>query len=105
VAVGIQRRLSQQLSLRAGYTFNQNPINNDEAFFNLASALIYQHMISAGATYELSDVWAINLAYSHMPDISRTGPVILPGVGAVPGSSVSNSINTHFLSFGVSARF
>ena len=104
LAVGVQRRWSERIYLRAGYTFNQNPIKNDEAMFNLASPLIYQHMISLGSSYELTPNIALNAAYSHMLANTRHGPVVLPGVGAVPGSSVSNELDAHFLSFGILIR-
>ncbi len=103
-SLGVQRQVSEKLALRAGYTYNQNPIKNSESFFNIASVLIYQHMLSAGATWNVSDRLAVNMAYSYMPQISRTGPVVLP-VGAIPGSSVTNTLSTHFLSLGVAARF
>jgi long-chain fatty acid transport protein len=104
LAVGVQRRVSEQFYLRGGYTYNQNPVADSEAFFNIASPLIYEHMISVGASYELTRTTAINVAYSHMLENSRTGPVVLPGVGAVPGSSFTNQIDAHFFSFGITMR-
>ncbi len=103
-ALGVQRQVTDRLAVRAGYTYNQNPIKNSESFFNTASPLIYQHMISAGTTWNVNERFALNFAYSYMPQISRTGPIVLP-VGTIPGSSVTNTISTHFLSFGVAARF
>ena len=104
-SLGIQRQVTESLALRAGYTYNQNPVKNSESFFNTGSPVIYQQMISVGGSWNVSDRFSVNAAYSHMPQISRTGPIILPGVGAVPGSSVSNTVSTHFLSVGVTARF
>lgn len=104
VAVGVERRLTDRIDLRAGYSWNQNPIRNGEAIFNIASPLIYQHLINGGATYRLTDKTLVSVAYSYVPPIKRVGPFITPG-GAIPGASVSNSLEGHFLSFGVSTRY
>ncbi|MCA9069414.1 MAG: outer membrane protein transport protein, partial [Planctomycetaceae bacterium] len=105
LAAGVQRRLTQQILLRAGYTYNQNPVKNSEAFFNIASPLIYQHMVSAGATLELTEKMDFNVAYSYLADISREGTVVLPGAGTIPGSSFTNNLSAHFLSIGISSRY
>ena len=104
LSLGAQRKISDQIYLRAGYSFNQNPVADNEAFFNIASPLIYEHMISAGASYMLNEKLAVNVAYSYMFENSRQGPVVLPGIGPVPGSSFTNEVNVNFLSFGVVLR-
>lgn len=103
-ALGAQYQWNDRISLRSGYTFNQNPISNGESFFNVASPLIYQHMLSSGASLSLSESTACHIAYSYMFENSRTGPLYTPGLGAVPGSSIENILDGHFLSFGISLR-
>ncbi|MCC9645162.1 outer membrane protein transport protein [Rhodopirellula sp. JC740] len=103
MAFGAQRAIGERIYLRGGYTYNQNPIRNSEAFFNLASPLLYEHMLSVGGSYKLNDCVAVNVGYSHYFENSRTGAVILPA-GAVPGSSVTNRLSADFLSFGIVMR-
>lgn len=103
-ALGAQYQWNERISLRTGYTFNQNPISNSESFFNVASPLIYQHMISTGSSLAISDSTSCHIAYSYMFENNRTGPLYAPGIGAVPGSSIVNTLDGHFLSFGVSLR-
>ncbi len=103
-AFGAQYKCNDRVSLRSGYTFNQNPISNDEAFYNVASPLIYQHMISTGASLVMSESTSCHVAYSYMFENTRSGTLYAPGIGAVPGSSVDNILDGHFLSFGVSLR-
>ena len=105
VALGAQRRLTERLYLRGGYTFNQSPIKNSEAMFNLAAPLFYQHMLSTGASWMLSDAITVNLAYSYFLPSDRTGPIVLPGVGVVPGTEVSQRLDAHILNFGLTARY
>ncbi|MGV3486110.1 MAG: OmpP1/FadL family transporter [Planctomycetaceae bacterium] len=101
LALGAQRALGERTFIRGGYTYNQNPIKESESFFNIASPLIYEHMLSVGGSYKLNHKLALNVGYSHYIENSRTGPIVLPGVGAIPGSSVTNEMSANFLSFGV----
>ncbi|EMI23237.1 OmpP1/FadL family transporter [Rhodopirellula europaea] len=101
IAVGAQRSIGERLVLRGGYSYNQNPIRESESFFNMASPLIYEHVLSMGGSYNLNEKVAVNLAWSHYFENTRTGAVILPGVGAVPGSSITNRLSADFLSFGI----
>ncbi len=104
VALGVQRKFGDKLYLRAGYTYNQSPIRNSESFFNTASVLFYEHMLSCGLSYQLQEKVAVSVAYSHYFENSRTGPIVLPGVGPVPGSSITNTMSADFVSFGVVMR-
>lgn len=104
VAMGVQKKFGEKLYLRAGYTYNQSPIRNSESFFNTASVLFYEHMLSCGMSYQLHEKLAVNLGYSHYFENSRTGPIVLPGIGAVPGSSITNTVTADFLSIGVVMR-
>ncbi len=101
LALGAQRQLSDRVYVRGGYTYNQNPVADSESFFNIASPLIYEHMLSVGGSYKLNDKLAVNVAYSHYIENSSTGPIVLPGTGAIPGSSVTNNLSADFISFGV----
>lgn len=104
VALGAQREVTDLLTLRAGYTYNQNPVKNSEAFYNVASPLIYEHMVSGGASLNFSESLAANLAYSYMFENTRSGQIVLPGVGTVPGSTLDNIMDGHYLSFGLTVR-
>jgi len=79
-------------------------VRNRESFSNIASPLIYEHVLSIGGSYQLNEKLAINLGYSHYLENERVGPVVLPGVGVVPGSSITNELTANFLSLGVVMR-
>ncbi|QDT03418.1 Outer membrane protein transport protein (OMPP1/FadL/TodX) [Rubripirellula lacrimiformis] len=104
LALGAQRSINDRIYLRMGYTYNQNPIQNNESFFNLASPLIYEHMLSAGGSFKLNDKVSLNAGYSHYFENAVTGPIIQPGTGALAGSSVTNTMSADFLSFGILMR-
>ncbi|MBC7820309.1 MAG: outer membrane protein transport protein, partial [Planctomycetaceae bacterium] len=47
-AVGVQYRVNQKLTARAGYNFNQNPIQSGAAFTNAVTPLIQDQNVAAG---------------------------------------------------------
>jgi long-chain fatty acid transport protein len=104
-ALGIQRKVNEIVTIRGGYTYNQNPVKNSEAFYNIASALIYQHMLSGGFTIAPNDCVSFNAAYSYMFENTRSGQIILPGIGPLGGSTIDNSMYAHFASFGITTKF
>lgn len=104
LAAGIQHHVGELLTVRGGYTYNQNPISNAESFFNMGSPVIYEHMFSGGASLNFSESFSANLAYSYYLENDRTGPIVLPGIGAVPGSSLTNELSAHIFSFGFTMR-
>ena len=65
VALGAQYQMADALSVRVGYSWNENPIPNSQATTNAASPLIIQHMLSAGASYQVTDAFFLSVAYMH----------------------------------------
>jgi long-chain fatty acid transport protein len=104
IAMGAQRRVTDRCDVRLGYTFNQNPIQDSESFFNIPTPLIYDHMVSAGASYALCESVILSVAYSYMLPSERVGPIVLPAIGPIPGSSVTNELDVHFVNFGIVMR-
>ncbi len=104
VAMGTQYQMTDALSLRAGYSWNENPIPGSQASANSASPLCIQHMLSTGASYQVTDAFSLSVAYMHGFHNSITGPIVLPA-GTVPGSSVSNSAAFDSLMIGATVKF
>jgi long-chain fatty acid transport protein len=105
VHLGAQYQATQRLFLRMGYEFNENPIGSDAAFFNVASPLIIQHIASTGLSYYLTDQLSVSLAYLHGFENSVTGPMYLPGVGALAGTSVTARTSADAVAAGVTVRY
>ena len=103
-ALGVEKRLTPAWALRGGYTYNQNPVKNSEAFYNIASPLIYQHTLSSGLSFDASQALSVNLGYSYLLENTRHGQIISPVIGPVPGSTFTNALDAHFLSFGLTIR-
>ncbi len=105
VAAGAQRELTDQLTVRIGYLFTQNPIVDSAAVFNIPASAIYQHAIFLGASHKLNEKVSLSLAYYHSFRNSITGPIRAPGIGALPGSSVHVSQEIDGLVGGLNVYF
>jgi long-chain fatty acid transport protein len=104
LALGVQYQFTDSLAVRVGYTFNTNPISNADATFNIASPLVYQHELAAGASYQLTPACSVSVGYYHIFANSVTGPFVTPA-GPIPGSSVTAGSESDSLSVGFGVRF
>ncbi len=92
VALGAQYQLTEAVSLRLGYSFNQNPIPDSESSFNVASPTIVEHVVYVGASYNVSNALKLSLGYAHAFQNSIDGPLVTP-LGALPGTSIRNTVS------------
>ena len=105
VHTGAQYFATDRLAVRAGYQFNQNPIGTDAAFFNVAAPLILQHVVAVGCSYRMTEHEIISLAYLHGFQNESTGPVQLPVVGVIPGTSVTSTVSADALAAGLTVQY
>ncbi|MBA4020588.1 MAG: hydrocarbon degradation protein [Pirellula sp.] len=101
----VQWNATDRLTLRAGYTFNQNPIGGDQAFFNVVSSLIIEHWLSFGATYRWNQRVSSTIAYTHGFENSVTGPLYSPLFGPLAGTSVTERVSADMLNAGITVQF
>jgi len=104
VAAGAQYALCERLSLRLGYTYNTNPIDDSVASFNVASPTVFEHILYAGLSVHLTEAFLVSLAYAHAFENSVAGPIESP-LGAIPGSRVESSLEVDSWMLGASVRF
>jgi long-chain fatty acid transport protein len=105
VHTGVQYRATDRLSLRTGYQYNTNPIGSEEAFFNVASPLIIQHVASIGFSYHLTPDVIFSAAYLHGFENEVSGPIHAPGLGAIPGTSATSTVSADGLGAGLTIRY
>ncbi|MEE3369007.1 MAG: outer membrane protein transport protein [Planctomycetota bacterium] len=105
VAIGAQLQLTERLTGRLGYMYASDLIDDSTAFFNIASNLSYRRIPTIGATYQLNEGAALSVAYNYVTPWRATGPYTLPGVGQVPGSSVTTELNVHIATLGINVRY
>jgi len=100
VACGISYDLNEKWIIRCGYSYNQNPIDDKITFFNIHAPAIIQHHASIGFTYKASEQLFLNFGWSHGFKNSIEGPMVRPGVGALPGTRVKSEMSTDSLLIG-----
>ena len=78
--VGVEWDATSDLTLRAGYSYNTNPISSRDVMFNILAPGVVQHHITAGLEYDLDENNSIELAAAYVPETTVTGRE-LPGFG------------------------
>jgi len=105
VSNGLQYEVNDALTLRMGYTFQRNPISSTNTFFNVASPLILEHLLSVGGSMHLTENLLFNLVYIHAFNARSSGPIHTPGIGPVPGTSVTSELSADALGMGFTLRY
>jgi long-chain fatty acid transport protein len=101
VAIGVQRQLTECITVRFGYCYNDNPIDSESVTFNIASPLVVQHVVSTGFSYAFADNWIVAATYTHALENQVTGPLL----GYPPGSTVTTGASADSVNLGFSKRF
>jgi long-chain fatty acid transport protein len=104
VALGAQYRPTDCTSVRAGFSWNENPIRNSDTFVNVASPTITRHMGFLGASWDVTCDLTLSIAYMHAFENSVNGNIVTP-VGPVPGTSVRSTLSADSILFGMSVKF
>lgn len=112
VSTGIEFKGFDKFPVRAGYTFSENPIKSELAFFSAPATAIINDAFQIGIGHQLTDHIGLNLAYHHGWSRNQTsGPLLNPTPdfaggpwnadtnprGIVPGSNVGFDMTTDML--------
>jgi long-chain fatty acid transport protein len=103
VATGAQYELTDKLTMRMGYSFNEAPVKDEDTYYNTVSPAIYQHIISVGASYWLTCQTKVSLAYLYSFENEIEGTFY--GLDAPVEGTVSNASSAHALIAGLEVRF
>jgi long-chain fatty acid transport protein len=104
MSTGAQYRVTDAVSVRVGYSYNQNPIPDNQASANVVSPLILEHTVYVGASYRVTDSFLLSLAYLHGFQNSIQGPLVT-SLGTVAGSSVQTSASLDAVVLGATVFF
>jgi len=104
LATGTQYTLSDNASLRLGYSYCTNPIANSNSFYNVATPTVIQHGISTGGSYRITNSFNVSVAYCHFFSNSVTGPLQSPA-GPVAGTSVTSTASADSITIGTNVLF
>ncbi|HEY9746079.1 MAG TPA: outer membrane protein transport protein [Oculatellaceae cyanobacterium] len=87
LASGIQYEMSENCSVRIGYSYNLSPIKPIYTAFAIGSPAVTQNYLSVGASYRFSPRFTLAAMFRHGFQGSRQGPIQTP-LGPLPGSSI-----------------
>lgn len=102
--LGGSYQLTNRLTVRAGYSYSNSPIGPDTTFFNIASPLLIQHILSTGFIFDLTDSLQLTFAYARSFEGTATGAIILP-TGPIPNSTVTTESTADSVVLGVRVKF
>lgn len=103
LAFGIQHPFSETFTLRGGYNYCTNPIDEDITFFNVGSPLHTQHHLSVGLSWRMTNQTMVDLSYTHALESSQSGPMYDPN--EVPGTKVESKLSYNHIAVGVTISY
>ncbi|RJQ44505.1 MAG: hypothetical protein C4538_10135 [Nitrospiraceae bacterium] len=97
---GVQYQGRPDLTLRAGYSFGQQPIPDKEVLFNIIAPGVIEQHVTAGITKTIGEKQELNLALMHAfsNDISGKNPLF-------PAQTIELKMNQWELTAGYSWKF
>jgi long-chain fatty acid transport protein len=95
---GIEAGVSENVKLRAGASFNNNPINPGDVTLNILAPGVSTQHFTVGAGIATSDRSTLNFSFLYSPEASTTGIEITP---AGPNPEHMIEIKMHQFEFGV----
>ena len=103
-AIGVQYEVADGVPIRLGYSYNENPIKDAMAFYNVSSPAIVQHHVSAGFGIDLNNSISAAAALQYGFKNTIEGPWYHPAMGAVPNTSVTSELSTLTAIVGLSVK-
>ena len=100
IKIGAQWRMSEQLTLRAGYNHGSNPVSAKDVTFNILAPGVVQDHFTAGATWNLSKASEVTAAFMVAPRKTVSGPSLFNAVLG-PGAGGTETIGMRQMSLGL----
>lgn len=97
---GTQWKQSDQLTLRGGFSYGQQPIPSSQVLFNILAPAVQQWHIDGGFSYSLPNKDQLSFAFMYSPQNTVSGPNPL-----APGQDISLTMTQYSLSLGWSRQF
>lgn len=92
IALGLQFRASDKLTLRLGGNHSDSPIESDRVFFTVPVPAVFEDRVTAGLGFRVYENLQANLAYYHVFENRVSGPIFSPATGPIPGSRVTTEM-------------
>jgi long-chain fatty acid transport protein len=100
VSLGAKYQLTERVSLLGGYLYNQNPVPEDLALFNIQLPCITEHTLTCGAYAQVTDNIGMSVGYMHGFENKVSGSVV-----QLLGTSTTLDTKFDALVFGLHIKF
>lgn len=101
--IGASYQLAPQLTVRAGYSYNDQPISKDQTFLNILAPGVIQHHVSVGATWQIDPKQELSFAYTYGVKHKLKGDQSIPA--AFGGGNTNLEMDQHILGFSYGLKF
>lgn len=92
IALGIQYRATDKVTLRLGGNHGDSAIESDRVFFTVPVPAVFEDHITAGFGMKVTPSLTANLGYYHVFENRVSGPIYSPATGPIPGSRVTTEM-------------
>lgn len=73
IKAGLEWRATDDLTLRAGYSYSTSALQSRDVFFNILAPAAVQHHITGGLEYAVNEKWSVELAGLYAPEGTISG--------------------------------
>lgn len=102
IKVGLEWKAMPDLTLRAGYSYNTQPVNSRDVMLNILAPGVVQHHITGGFSYAWTDNIDLEFAGMYAPRTHVTGAEISPGN---PAHTIDVSMQQFEATVGIKYKF
>jgi long-chain fatty acid transport protein len=103
--VGVQYKMDDRWTFRAGYNHSDNPIRSQDVTFNILAPGVVQNQYTLGTTYALDKQSEITGTFMYAADNSVTGPSLLVSFGAPGTTTETISMKEYLVGVAYSRKF
>lgn len=101
---GLSVRPNEKLTLRAGMSFNNNPVTSENATLNILAPGVSTQHYTGGVGYKTGERSALNFSFTYSPDARTTGIEVTP-MGANPYHTIELKMHQFEAGVGWSHKF
>jgi len=84
--IGFEYQYNKEITLRAGYSNNDNPIGAQDVTFNILAPGVIEDHVALGFTYKTKSGGEVTMFYMHAFENSVTGPSLFNSFGVPAGN-------------------
>ena len=105
ISIGAEWKYSAALILRAGYSYNTQPVTPANVMFNILAPGVVTNHVSGGFTYAINRNSAIDFAVIYAPRTTVSGQEYSPGFGYNPTTNIAIHLSELEVTLGYTYHF